>query len=61
MPSTSPSQHVPIEEESLVGPDLTAALEARDLLDRLQNALIRLKPKTRGIFLAHLDRMLRSR
>jgi RNA polymerase sigma-70 factor (ECF subfamily) len=47
------AQHVPIEEESLAGPDLTAALEARDLLDRLQNALIRLKPKTRGIFLAH--------
>lgn len=47
------AQHVPVEEESLVGPDLTAALEARDILDRLQNALLRLKPKTRGIFLAH--------
>lgn len=35
------------------GPDMTAALEARDLLDRLQNALIQLKPKTRSIFLAH--------
>jgi len=46
-------QHVPAEEERLVGPDLISALEARDLLNRLQTSLMRLKPGTREIFLAH--------
>lgn len=47
------AQHVPADEESLAGPDMIAALEARDLLNRLQGALMRLNPKTREIFLAH--------
>lgn len=47
------AQHVPVEAESLAGPDMIAALEARDLLNRLQSALMRLRPKTREIFLAH--------
>ena len=41
------ASHVPVDE-----------VEARDRLNRLQNALVRLKPKTREIFLAHrLDGM----
>lgn len=47
------AQHVPVEDVPLVGPDMVASLEARDLLNRLQNALMRLSPKTRDIFLAH--------
>jgi RNA polymerase sigma factor (sigma-70 family) len=47
------AQHVPVDEDSLPGPDMIAALEARDLLNRLQTALMRLSPKTRDIFLAH--------
>ena len=47
------AQHVPADEEMLAGPDVVAALEARDLLDRIQNALMRLPPKTRETFLAH--------
>lgn len=47
------ARHVPADEESLAGPDIVAALEARDLLNRIQNALMRLGPKTRDIFLAH--------
>ena len=47
------ARHVPADEESLAGPDIVAALEARDLLNRIQNALMRLGPKTREIFLAH--------
>lgn len=42
-----------MEEASLAGPDMVAMLEARDLLNRIQNALMRLSPKTRDIFLAH--------
>lgn len=47
------ARHVPADEESLAGLDIVAALEARDLLSRIQNALMRLGPKTRDIFLAH--------
>ncbi|HWV54461.1 RNA polymerase sigma factor [Pseudorhodoplanes sp.] len=47
------SSHVPAEDVPLAGADLLATLEARDKLNRLQNALMRLKPKTREIFLAH--------
>lgn len=47
------ARHVPADEETLAGPDTVAALEARDLLNRIQNALMRLGPKTREIFLAH--------
>ena len=45
--------HVPVDEERLPAPDPVAALEARDLLDRVQRELLRLSPKTRAIFLAH--------
>ena len=47
------ASHIPAEEVPLAGTDLVATLEARDKLDRLQSALMRLKPKTRDIFLAH--------
>lgn len=47
------ARHIPAEDALLVAPDSIAALEARDTLDRLQNALMRLSPKTRAIFLAH--------
>ncbi len=45
--------HVATDDVPLAGPDLVAVLEARDKLNRLQTALMRLKPKTREIFLAH--------
>ncbi|MCP4029248.1 MAG: RNA polymerase sigma factor [Sphingomonas sp.] len=45
--------HVSADDVPLTGTDLVAALEARDKLNRLQTALMRLKPKTREIFLAH--------
>ncbi|CAN5171480.1 N/A [soil metagenome] len=47
------SKQVPLEDMPVAGPDLVAALEARDLLNRLQSALTRLPAKTRNIFLAH--------
>lgn len=47
------ASHVPADDVPLTGTDLVAALEARDRLNRLQTALMRLKPKTRDIFLAH--------
>lgn len=45
--------HVPAEGACLAAPDQIAALEARDMLNRLEAAMLRLKPKTREIFLAH--------
>lgn len=45
--------HLPIEDVEPAGPDPVAALEARDLLNRIQSALMKLNPKTREIFLAH--------
>jgi len=47
------AHHVPADDVPLAGTDLVATLEARDKLNRLQNALTRMKPKTREIFLAH--------
>jgi RNA polymerase sigma-70 factor (ECF subfamily) len=50
--------HIPVDDVPLCGHDPVAALEARDQLERLQDALARLSPKTRDIFLAHrLDGM----
>jgi RNA polymerase sigma-70 factor (ECF subfamily) len=46
-------QHVPADDVELHAPDQLAALEARDMLQRLDGALRRLKPRTREIFLAH--------
>jgi len=40
-------------ESSEEGADPVAALEARDMLARMQAALDRLPPKTRAIFMAH--------
>src|SRR3546814_11851345 len=45
-------QHVPIEDHSLSSGDPVAALEARDRLVRIEEAVLRLKPLTREIFLA---------
>ena len=47
------AHHVPVDEIDLCAPDQIAALEARDMLRRLERALQRLKPRTREIFLAH--------
>ena len=49
----STARHVSSDDVSLVAPDLVTALEARDMLCRLERAMLRLKPKTREIFLAH--------
>jgi RNA polymerase sigma factor (sigma-70 family) len=43
----------PIDDGVAPVTDMIAALEARDILNRLQNAMLRLKPKTREIFMAH--------
>lgn len=45
-------QHVPIQDLSLSSGDPVAALEARDRLVRVEEAVLRLKPLTREIFLA---------
>lgn len=47
------AHHIPVEEAEPRAPDLVVALEARDLLNRIQSALLKLSPKTRDIFLAH--------
>ena len=44
--------HVPIEDLPLSSGDPVAALEARDRLVRIEEAVLRLKPLTREIFLA---------
>jgi RNA polymerase sigma-70 factor (ECF subfamily) len=50
--------HVVADEESLSGPDQQRLLETRDMLRRLEAAMLKLKPKTREIFMAHrLDGM----
>ena len=45
--------HADLDENAVAAQDPVAALEARDLLNRVQAALMRLSPKTRTIFLAH--------
>jgi RNA polymerase sigma-70 factor (ECF subfamily) len=47
------SLHLVADEESLAGADQTRLLESRDMLNRLEAAIIRLRPKTREIFMAH--------
>lgn len=49
----STALHIPAEDVALAGPDPHAQLEARDLLDRLETAMLRLRPLTREIFMAH--------
>jgi RNA polymerase sigma factor (sigma-70 family) len=45
--------HVVADEETLAGPDLHGLLESRDMLNRLEAAMMRLRPRTREIFMAH--------
>ena len=49
----SAALHVPIDTVEPAGTDQQAALEARDMLRRLEAAVQQLKPLTREIFLAH--------
>ncbi|QNA83742.1 sigma-70 family RNA polymerase sigma factor [Sphingomonas sp. So64.6b] len=44
--------HVRADEVALVGEDLESALEARDMLNRLEAAMLGLKPMTREIYFA---------
>lgn len=45
--------HVPADDVALVGTDQQRLLETRDMLARVEVAVMRLRPKTREIFLAH--------
>ena len=49
----SAAAHMPLEDVALAAPDLESQLEARDALRRLEAVMLRLKPKTRAIFIAH--------
>jgi RNA polymerase sigma factor (sigma-70 family) len=49
----SASLHVVADEEALPGLDQHRLLESRDMLRRLEAAMMRLRPKTREIFMAH--------
>ncbi len=50
--------HVVADTEPLAGPDQQHLLETRDMLRRLEAAMLKLKPRTREIFMAHrLDGM----
>jgi RNA polymerase sigma factor (sigma-70 family) len=45
--------HVPADEATLAGTDQQRFLETRDMLRRVETAVLRLRPKTREIFMAH--------
>jgi RNA polymerase sigma-70 factor (ECF subfamily) len=45
--------HLVADEDTLAGPDLLRQLESRDLLRRIEGAMLKLRPKTREIFMAH--------
>ncbi|MBB5707369.1 sigma-70 family RNA polymerase sigma factor [Sphingopyxis panaciterrulae] len=47
------ARHHVYEDEEFSGPDPHNALEARDMMRRVEERLSRLKPKTRDIFLMH--------
>jgi RNA polymerase sigma factor (sigma-70 family) len=49
----SAALHVVVDEEALPGPSQERLLESRDMLRRLEAAMMRLRPKTREIFMAH--------
>jgi len=49
----SASLHISDEDVALTAPCQIAALEARDMLNRIEQSIQRLKPLTREIFLAH--------
>jgi RNA polymerase sigma factor (sigma-70 family) len=45
--------HVELDETEIVGPDPHIHLETRDTVARINAAMLRLKPRTREIFLLH--------
>ena len=45
--------HIAADDANLTAPDQQRALEARDMLNRIEQAMLKLNPKTREIFLAH--------
>jgi RNA polymerase sigma factor (sigma-70 family) len=45
--------HVPADEAAIAGIDQQHLLETRDMLQRVEAAMLRLRPKTREIFMAH--------
>lgn len=45
--------HHSYEEQDIAGPDPHAALEARDMIRRVEDAIARLAPATRDVFLLH--------
>lgn len=45
--------HVQADEETLPGNDPLRLLESRDMLRRLEVAVLKMKPRTREIFMAH--------
>lgn len=49
----SAALHVVADEEALLGVDQQGLLESRDMLRRLEAAMMRLRPRTREIFMAH--------
>lgn len=49
----STALHIVADEEVLPGIDQQRALESRDMLRRLEAAMLKLRPRTREIFMAH--------
>ena len=47
------ADHVPADENVLMAPDMQRVLETRDMLRRVETAVLRLRPRTREIFMAH--------
>lgn len=47
------ASHVPADEAMLRGTDQQRLLESRDMLTRVEAAMLKLRPKTREIFMAH--------
>ena len=47
------ASHVPADEAALAGVDQHCLLQSRDMLQRVEAAVLRLPPKTREIFMAH--------
>jgi RNA polymerase sigma-70 factor (ECF subfamily) len=45
--------HVPADEGKLAGPDQQHLLETRDMLTRVEAAMLKLPSRTREIFMAH--------
>ena len=47
------ASHVAADENKLAGIDQQRLLESRDMLTRVEEAMLKLRPKTREIFMAH--------